>query len=59
MNWVSYTECFEDGYCHVTEDHIMGLLRNIGTPREFKSVTSLMLEFTDGSFIRFESEGKK
>ena len=58
MNWISYTENIEDGSSPVDSSHILGLLKTISNPVEFESVASVMLEFTDNSFIRFEIEGK-
>lgn len=57
-SWVSYTENVEDGSSPVDSSHIMSMFKTISNPAEFESVASVMIEFADGSFIRFEIEGK-
>ena len=57
MSWVSYTENIEDdAFVHDT-DYIKSVLRQFGEGKDLELVNHVMVEFKDGSFIRFERMG--
>lgn len=57
MNWFSYTENVEDNAFVHDSKYLSGLLKTLGHEKEMDSITSFMVEFIDGSFIRFERAG--
>lgn len=58
MEWVSYTHDAGDGYGRADSDYIQRFMSSFGHSKELKSVNSIMVEFSDSSFIRFERESK-
>lgn len=58
MEWFSYTQDVADGHGLADSDYIKRFLSSLMNDKELKSVNTIMVEFSDKSFIRFERDGK-
>jgi hypothetical protein len=57
MSWVSYTENINDDTFVHDSDYVKTVLKQFADGGDFDIVNHFMVEFNDGSFIRFERMG--
>lgn len=58
MNWISYTQDVDDGALLHDDSYLDSLLKTLIHEPDHATINTLMIEFKDGSFVRFERSGR-
>jgi len=57
MSWIMYSQDIEDGAMLLDEESLLDRMKMLCSPEDILSLNSIMIEFHDKSFLRFERRG--